>query len=89
LEDIIGIIQSSLESRDEFSPIYGIPKHPYTNTEWTVGEMYKIQGWLRKVSIQPNAVPLSVIIWIKTPYVVQTIATKNSKPYILHEYLNI
>lgn len=86
LTDIVGMIQSSLESREEFSVVHSVPTHPYTNQPWSLGELYMVQGWLRQQNVQIRNVPLVVCVWIRTPYVIQTLSTENSSPYFMNEY---
>lgn len=89
LDDIIGILQMSLEQKEEFTPKPRIPCDPYTNKEWSIPILYKVQGWLRKQKVNIANIPLSILMWIKTPYVVQNIFTSKSQPYLLTEYLHL
>lgn len=89
-QDLIGILQMSLEKREEFSSTPRcIPIDPYTNQPWTIPILYKIQGWLRKQSLPIQSVPLSVYMWLQTPYVSNTLFTEQTKPYFLHTYLDM
>ena len=82
VDDLVGLLKMYLEKRDQFTTTPVIPKHPYTNKEWSMGDMHAVQGWLRRQTIPMSMMQMSVFIWLKTPYVVQTLFDGNSIPYL-------
>ena len=86
VDDLVGLLKMYLEKREEFTATPVLPKHPYTNQEWNLGELYAVQGWLRRQSIPLSQMQMSVFMWLKTPYVVQTLFDGNSYPYLIGMY---
>ena len=89
VEDVVGLLGMYLQNRNEFSADSKIPMHPYLNQEWSTGDLYKVQGWLRKQTLKPMETPIPVLIWLQTPYVIQTLPSVNAKPYIMDDYVEL
>jgi len=42
VDDLVGLLKMYLEQREEFTATPVLPKHPYTNKEWSLGDMYAV-----------------------------------------------
>jgi len=42
VDDLVGLLKMYLEKRDQFTTTPVIPKHPYTNKEWSMGDMHAV-----------------------------------------------
>ena len=89
LTDIIGILKMNLEKRQEFESTAQNPIDPYTREKWNIGTLFYVQGWLRKQNIKPSKIPLSVFMWLSSPYVYFTIKNKTSEMTLISKYLEM
>lgn len=90
LQDVIGIMKMTLETRVEFSSEpKQYPMDPYTNQTWKLPILYKVSGWIRKQNCTIRELPLSVCMWSQIPYLTMYHTMTHSSPYLISEHLSL